>query len=154
MAKAHYSTPEAFTAQRSIGYLVRRAAKLVSVRAERLFEGRELTLTQWIALAMVGEELAVTPSAVACHLGHNTGATTRMLDQLEDGGLLTRARETEDRRVVTLGLTDDGETALATLRPLMADNWNEALEGFDDTEIETLTNLLIRLVARLDHLRE
>ena len=153
MARAHYKTPEAFTARGSIGYLVRRAAKLVTCRAEKVFDGRELTLSQWIALALVGEKLAVTPSAVACQLDHNTGATTRMLDQMEAQGLLTRTRDAEDRRVVTLGVTEEGQTALAALRPLMANNWNEALEGFEPAEIETLTNLLTRLVARLEELR-
>jgi DNA-binding MarR family transcriptional regulator len=153
LAEPHTPAAEAFTARRSVGYLVRRAAQLINLRAERLFEGRELTLAQWISLCLVGNRLASTPSAVAGHLGHNTGATTRLLDQLEERGLLTRARETDDRRVVTLDLTGDGATAVAGLRPLMTSSWNEALDGFDPDEIETLTNLLARLVTRLEELR-
>lgn len=40
---------------------------------------------------------------------------TRLLDRLEKQGLVTRSRESEDRRVVTTRITDAGVALLATL---------------------------------------
>src|SRR4051812_50226485 len=47
---------------------------------------------------------------------------TRLLDRMEEAGLVERTRETEDRRMVTSGTTAKGMQILATLDPLVADN--------------------------------
>jgi DNA-binding MarR family transcriptional regulator len=149
MKRFRYSS-DAFTTDRALGYLLRRTYKLVQERMGKVFDDRSLTLSQWIALTLVGEQVARTSSEVARQLGHNTGATTRLVDHLESRGFLERCREKADRRVVTLSLTASGRDAVAALTPMVIDTWNTLLEGFDHDEIETLIRLLTRLVERLD----
>ena len=52
---------EGFTTKGSLGYLLRRAHKLMSQQAEQVFAGRDLTLSQWIVLKMIDEGSVGTP---------------------------------------------------------------------------------------------
>src|SRR5580693_5507711 len=115
---------DGFTARGSLGFLVRRAQKLMSQEAEQVFAGRELTLSQWIVLELIDEGLVITPGDAARLLGHNTGATTRLIDQLEGQGLLTRRRESGDRRLVSLVLRKAGHS--------MAKAWNVEMVALSD----------------------
>lgn len=141
---------QGFIANRSLGFLLRRAHKLMSQQAEQIFAGRDLTLSQWIVLRLIDEGRVATPGEAARMLGHNTGATTRLIDQLESQGLLERKREAGDRRLVSLALTADGKRMAKTWEGEMAGFFDELLAEFSPAEIETLTGLMGRLVDRLE----
>ena len=146
--------PEGVRANRSLGYLLHRAHKLARQRVERVFEGQGLTLSQWIALSLLREGVATTPGGIAERLGHDTGATTRLVSQLEGRGLIARGREADDQRVVTLSLTAVGERWFAQLSPSVSDIWNSMLAGFDRDEVEVLIKLLSSFVRRLEESNE
>jgi DNA-binding MarR family transcriptional regulator len=150
MPKKPYYSLENLSCRRSIGYLVRRLHNLVVPRAEAQFAHAELSFTQWVTLMGLGEGIAKTCAEVAQHLGHDTGATTRMLDQLEERGLVKRERDTADRRVVNVVLTAKGRAMSKTLAPRMVDMWNESLADFSRAEVNTLIELLTRLLARIE----
>jgi DNA-binding MarR family transcriptional regulator len=141
---------DGFTASGSLGFLLRRAQKLMSQQAEQVFEGRGLTLSQWIVLKLIEEGDVGTPGEAARILGHNTGATTRLIDQLENEGLLTRAREGGDRRLVRLALTPDGARVAKAWAGEMAGFFEDLLAAFTPAEVETMVGLLGRLVERLE----
>lgn len=141
---------DVFAGPNSIGYVLRRCAKLMTQQAEALFEGGEFTFTQFITLCLIEFEIASTPGEIARNLGHNTGATTRMIDLLEAEGLLTRSRETDDRRVVTLKLTPNGSAAVQQYQQRMADFTRGILAGFDPSEVQVLMFLLRRLMAAFE----
>jgi DNA-binding MarR family transcriptional regulator len=141
---------EGFTAKGSLGFLVRRAQKLMSQQAEQVFDGRELTLSQWIVLALIDDGSVVTPGEAAGILGHNSGATTRLIDHLEGQGLLERRREPGDRRLVSLVLTPAGRSMAKAWGAKMAGFFDDLLAEFSPAEVETLINLMGRLVDRLE----
>jgi DNA-binding MarR family transcriptional regulator len=141
---------EGFTTKRSLGYLVRRAYKLMSQQAEQVFEGRGLTLSQWIVLKMIDEGRVVTAGEAARLLGHNTGATTRLIDQLESRALLERRREPGDRRLVSLALTLEGKSLTKIWEGEMVGFFDELLAEFTPAEVETMIGLMTRLVDRLE----
>ena len=141
---------EGFTARRSLGFLLRRAFKLMSQQAEHRFAGRDLTLSQWIVLKMIDESVATTPGEAARLLGHNTGATSRLVDQLEGQGLVERRREAGDRRVVSLVLTPAGKTKAKAWEADMQHFFDDILAGFSPDEVTVLIDLLVRLVDRLE----
>jgi len=141
---------EGFTARGSLGYLLRRAQKLMSQQAEQLFAGHDLTLSQWIVLELIDEGAVATPGDAARVLGHNTGATTRLLDQLEGQALLTRRRDTGDRRQVGLALTPAGQDIAKAWKGQMAGFMQDLLSAFSPAEVETLVGLIGRLVDRLE----
>ena len=92
VAGSYYQT-NTFKARRSVGYLIRRLNNLTMPHAEARFADQELTFTHWIALMSLRDGISSTSSDIARHLGHDTGATTRMVDQLEARGLVARCRD-------------------------------------------------------------
>lgn len=149
MAKGHYSV-DTFRTQNSVGYLIKRLHQLALPRIESSFANEELNVSHWIALISLRDGAATTCAEIARHLGHDTGATTRLIDQLEERGLVTRQRSTDDRRVVRLSLTPSGRAALKALTPYVVEFWNGALEEFSPSEFATLLALLTRLLARVE----
>ena len=146
--------PGSLHPRNSLGYLLRRASKLSTTRAEAAFEGLAISFTQWIVLALVYKHTATTSSELSRDLGHNSGALSRLIDQLEERGLLARAPDSEDRRCIRLSTTAAGGAMVVDLATRVTDLWNELLQGFDEAEILRLIELLDRLVVRLEESEE
>ena len=77
-------------------------------RMEAALAGHDFTLMQWIVLLYLRDGLASTASDIAREFRHDSGALTRVIDQLQKRGLVSRRRSTSDRRVVDLALTAKG----------------------------------------------
>jgi len=139
-----------FVAQTSVGFLVRRLTNMMVPRAEARFAGQDLTFSHWVVLMCLRDGLATTCADISRAMNYDSGATTRIVDQLEARGLVARNRSQTDRRVVLLTLTPEGCTvtkAMAT--PTMA-FWNEMLSDFSHAEVNQLVALLTRLLVRLE----
>jgi DNA-binding MarR family transcriptional regulator len=149
MADGFYNTRN-YVAQRSLGYMLRHIVKMIEPRAEAMFADEALSFTQWIALRLVYDRIVDNSAGIARVLCHNSGAVTRLVDQLEARGLLARERDCGDRRIVRLATTPAGIAALESSTPRMIVMWNELLDNFSQNEIETLLSLLGRLMARLE----
>lgn len=147
-----FYTPENFHPKISIGYLLRRASKLGLARVEAAFADREITFTQWATLALLHTGIADNCGGVARDLGHNPGAMTRVVDALEERGLLKRCAHATDRRVTMLEVTPEGRAVLETLAGRVRSIWNEVLGPFEQDDILQLIALLDRLVLRLEEL--
>ncbi|RMU37851.1 putative Multiple antibiotic resistance protein MarR [Pseudomonas syringae pv. primulae] len=78
---------------------------------------------------------------------------TRMLDRLEQKGLIARTRSATDRRQVRLVLTEQGQTLSDLLPQIGADAMNEIFATLDAEEVATLQRILTKvLVAADDHI--
>ncbi|MGA7710888.1 MAG: MarR family winged helix-turn-helix transcriptional regulator [Rhizomicrobium sp.] len=149
MRKPYY-TVDNYLGSKAIGYLVRRLHNSMMPRAEALFGGAELTFSHWVILIGLRDGAVATCADIARHMNHDTGATTRLIDQLEERGLLARTRSKHDRRVVHLALTPEGRAMTKALLPRVVDLWNGVLKDFSHAEIDTLVDLLSRLNARME----
>ena len=149
MAKPVYE-PENFSGCRSVGYLIRRAHTLMMPRAEAQFADAELTFSQWVVLMSLRDGAADTCADIARHMNHDTGATTRLVDQLEKRGLVARKRSTSDRRIVHLKLLPAGKAMAKALTPRIVDFWNRVLKDFTAGEAQSLILLLTRLHTSLE----
>lgn len=147
---ADFYSIDMFAPRVSIGYLLRRVNKLSIARVEAAFDGNDITFTQWVVLALVSFEIATTCTELSRNMDHDKGALTRVIDQLEERGLVERRRDTDDRRVSQLTATADGRKIVADLARRVVDVWNDILHDFDREEIERLIATLTKLLARLD----
>jgi DNA-binding MarR family transcriptional regulator len=149
MSKQHY-TAETYQARGSVAYLIKRAQSLLIDRLEQTVAPGDLTPTQWVILMYLRDGLAINASDLCTQLRHDSGALTRVLDQLESRGLVIRERSREDRRAVELRLTDAGRDVLETYVPRVVDALNDALGDFSKAEMTELLRLLSKLISRLD----
>ncbi|MFI4865753.1 MAG: MarR family winged helix-turn-helix transcriptional regulator [Steroidobacterales bacterium] len=145
----HYRA-EGYQARSGIGYLLKRAHVLMLGQLEAVVAGSDITATQWVVLMHLREGLAINATDLCSQLRHDSGALTRVIDQLEARGLLQRERSREDRREVQLRLTPAGTETLALLLPAVIDKLNFALREFSRAEAAELTRLLTKLITTLD----
>ena len=142
---------ETYRARDSVGYLIRRLTSILTGRIESAFAHHEFTLTQWSVLMHLRGGLAVTASDLCSAFQHDSGALTRLLDQLEQRGLLVRRRSLRDRRVVELRLTPAGHKTIGLLLPVVVAEMNSALAPLSRAEFEQFRGSLLKV---LDHLQQ
>jgi DNA-binding MarR family transcriptional regulator len=149
MADGFYNARN-YVAQRSLGYMLRHIVKMIEPRAEAMFADEALSFTQWIVLRLLYDRIVDNSAGIARVMCHNSGAVTRLVDQLEARGMLVRERDCGDRRIVRLTTTPAGVAALDSSTPRMIVMWNDLLDEFSHGEIDTLLSLLGRLMTRLE----
>jgi len=135
-----------YKARDSVGYLVRRAGNLMTTRVETAFADHEITFAQWMVMVKLRDGLATTAAEIARDMCHDSGALTRIIDQLAQRGLIERTRGQEDRRTIALALTKEGLRTVNALVPTVVDLLNMALAGFTAEEAATLNLLLNKLI--------
>jgi DNA-binding MarR family transcriptional regulator len=138
-----------FTSAGSIGYLLKMSHSLMHDRAAEAFADHDVSFMQWLVLMKLREGTAMTASELCRKMHHDNGALTRLLDQLEQRGLIERERSDADRRVVKLQLTAAGRRKVAELIPLAVDRLNSGLAEFSKAEFQELTRLLNKLMVAL-----
>jgi DNA-binding MarR family transcriptional regulator len=149
-----YYTLESMQAGNSIGYLVKRCGLLVTQIAERRFESQPITFTQWTLLAQLSQHSHLTPTELSKNLGHDMGALTRVVDDLEELKLVRRERSEHDRRAVRITVTAEGRRLAKTTMPVVVDLANELVAPYSKAETDLLISLLQRMLGRIERVAE
>ena len=150
MTKQHYY-PATYRAQTSVGYLVKRAYALCTDVLEPVFAEHGFTFLQYQILAWLRDGTGLSPSNICAQYRHNSGALTRVIDQLEEKGFIERLRRDRDRRKVELQLTDAGRRVIESLIPLVVEQLNQVLEDFSSEDVQQMTRLLMKFNTALEH---
>jgi DNA-binding MarR family transcriptional regulator len=148
MSKQHYQVAT-YRAQMSIGYLVKRAHSLMLDIMEPVIEQQGFSFVQYVVMSALRDGIAVNPKVICTQFRHDSGALTRIIDQLAERGLLERVRRDKDRRKVELQLTPAGRDAIESIIPLVVDKLNQVLIGFSKAEVQELLRLLVKLNTTL-----
>ncbi len=143
-----------YCAEESVGYLMKRIMLSIVYQADKRLDAHGLTSAQWGPLMRLKTVGGATVAELARWLNADAGAMTRLLDRLEKKGLCKRVRSTEDRRVVQVELTPDGEAAIAEVPAVLSEVLNAHLAGFSKTEWQALRGYLQRMVETGDALRD
>ncbi len=153
-APAKFYQSASFCAQESVGYLMKRIMMSIVHQVDKRLGVHGLTSAQWGPLMRLRTAGNCTVADLARWSQVDAGAMTRLLDRLEKKHLCKRVRSLDDRRVVLVELTPEGEAAIAEVPAVLAEVLNAHLAGFSKTEWLTLKNQLERMVASGDALRE
>lgn len=144
MVHVHF-TPDNFRSS-LMGMLLGRTNVLKDRVLDKYLEPYGVTSSQFKVLIIIAQFCADTPAELCRSLTLDSGSMTRMLDRLEQKGLLSRSRSVEDRRQVRLLLTEDG-TRLASLLPdIGAQAMNELFNCLDGAEVKALEHILTKVL--------
>jgi DNA-binding MarR family transcriptional regulator len=145
-----------YCAEDSFGFLMKRVLNSVVQQAELQLAPHDLTHAQWQPLFKLVKSPArsMAVAELARELQMDAGAMTRLLDRLEKKGLCKRVRSTEDRRVVMVELTPEGEAAAALVPGVLSEVLNAHLAGFSKTEWQALLGYLRRMLDNGEALRQ
>lgn len=141
--------PATYRVQENVGYLIKHAQSLLMNAMERVFRVRGFTFLQFTILSSLRDGVAVNPKDICEHYRHDSGALSRVIDQLAKRRLLQRVRCDRDRRKVQLQLTAAGREAADELMPMAMAVLNKALVEFSDLEVRELQRLVVKLNTNL-----
>lgn len=101
-----------------------------------------VTRAQWKVLAWLGRQPGLRQVDLADHLEVEPITLCRIVDRLEESGLVERRRDPDDRRAWQLFLTAKGEPLVGELRKLAANLAAEAFAGLDPAAIAAVRDTL------------
>ncbi|MDP2332020.1 MAG: MarR family winged helix-turn-helix transcriptional regulator [Reyranella sp.] len=135
-------------------YLLNRAGMRIATAFSEEVRPLGATLQIWRVLAALHEhdgrrmgDLSETTSIEASTL-------TRLVDNMESRGLVSRRRDAADARAVTLHAAPAGRRMTRIILPIAERYEKVALEGFSKAEATVLKTALRRLFDNMDGLRK
>ncbi len=99
-----------------------------------------LSMLQFRALYLIQTRPMVNLSAVAEHVVASLPTASRMVDVLQNKGLVKRCESKDDRRQVELVITPQGEQALDLARKATLAKVRETLATLEDGQLDMISN--------------
>ncbi|MBR2566591.1 MAG: MarR family transcriptional regulator [Paenibacillus sp.] len=109
----------------------------------------KLNPTKSHILGMILREKRCMAVDVARQLSLSSGATTIVLNQLESENLIQRVRSEEDRRIVWLSLTEEGEQLAKALNANRGRMTWELLQALTEEEQQLMLGMLKKIEMKL-----
>ena len=129
---------------------LRRIMRATDLHSQRLMKTSGLTAPQLLVMQAIEKTGSPSTSTLAKSIAVSQATMTRIIDRLEQAGLVRRDRSEIDKRVVNISLTPAGETKLsAAPEPLQAEFLRRfrKLEGWEQ---EMLKAALMRVARMMD----
>lgn len=145
-----YYTLATYAAEDSVGYLIAVVRNRQFRALDIEFAKYGFTSAQWPILRTVADGQTPTAADLCRRLNYDTGSMTRMLNRLEQKGVIVRVPSAADRRVVQLRITPAGRKVHRKLREAAIKVLNHLVRGFSPQEIHQLHEQLVRMQANLE----
>lgn len=120
------------------------------------FEAFDLTHRQYNVLRILyvrGED-GLPCQAIRDRLVTNVSDISRLIDRLVEKDLVRRKRSEEDRRVVLVFLTEDGQQRCRAVDEQLVDRHKQPFQHMDDQQMEQLNDLLLAVLDRPNSMDE
>ncbi|WP_167455193.1 MarR family winged helix-turn-helix transcriptional regulator [Amycolatopsis kentuckyensis] len=135
-----------------IGVVLARTAKTAARAFDQALATEGGSQPVWQILISLKTTPAANQRELADTVGIQGATLTHHLNSMETAGLVTRRRDPANRRVHLVELTDDGERLFHRLATAAIAHDQRMRQGFTDTEIAQLADLLTRLARNVtDH---
>ncbi|MDO8900298.1 MAG: MarR family transcriptional regulator [Phenylobacterium sp.] len=129
---------------------IRRIVRAAEFASRDLARTTGLTPSQLIVLQIVAREGEPGAGAIAEAARLSQATVTALLDKLEARGLVIRNRGSQDRRRVSVELTQEGRRALADMPDVLQDRFAARFENLADWEQASIIAGLERVAALLN----
>jgi DNA-binding MarR family transcriptional regulator len=149
MSEQHYHA-STYDPHHSVGYQIKRAYALMLDGLEPAFAAHGFTYMQYVILMQLRSGAVLNPRSICAFFRHDSGALTRVIDQLVERGLIERRRSEQDRRKVNLYLTAAGRAICEQLVPLVVEKLNGVVGDFSRTELDELMRLLTKFIGGVE----
>lgn len=135
---------------RSIGFLMHDVARLMRREFNRQVQDMGLTEAQWRVIAHLYLREGINQTALAQILEVQPISLGRLIDRMEQAGFIERRPDPNDRRAITLYLTDKVAPLTEKLTAAGTALRAKATEGLSDAQCEKLVNMLVTMRANLN----
>ncbi len=115
--------------------------------------GLDMSIAQIKTLVLLESTGPVRMGDIAAFLGRALSATTSVVDRLVARGLVVRASDASDRRVVVCQLTDEGEQEVARLWRVGREHVQVVADRLEVEELEAVVRA-IELICEVERERQ
>lgn len=129
---------------------IRQIIRAIDLRSKKLSKAVGITGPQLLVLQEVSAQPAVTSKQVADSINLSQATVTSILDRLEAKELLVRKRDSDDRRKVSLYLTDLGQSTLKDAPRAMEDTFIEKFESIETWEQSLILSSVQRVASMMN----
>lgn len=128
--------------EESVGYQIRMTNRFIQRRLQQKIEPHGVTPGMWYFLRVLWHEDGLTQRELSRIVGTMEPTTLLAIKSMESGGLVTRTRNSKDRRKINIFLTPHGEALKEILLPLAKEVVEDTLKGFSDQQRQSLFEML------------
>lgn len=133
----------------SLGYRIKLLSQLIARKFQEQLEPFGLTPFHWVVLCCLWQEDGLPTSSLGDKLQQVGGTLTGVLDRMEQRNLIRRERDTRDRRIWRIWLTEEGRQLQAQLPPIALELREQAFKGIAEDDRERFSQLIDRAIANL-----
>lgn len=134
----------------TFGFLLSDTARLLRKRFDERARQHGATRAQWKALLGISRHEGINQGGLADLLEVEPITLCRLVDRMEEAGLVERRRDPKDRRAWQLFLTDKAHPVLDELHATASELMDQALRGISNTQTTMMTELMNRIRDNLD----
>jgi MarR family 2-MHQ and catechol resistance regulon transcriptional repressor len=117
-------------------------SKAIHDRIKEEIAKNKLGITEFSVLEVLYQKGKQTIQQIGNCILVSSGSMTYVIDKLEQRGLLRRHACPDDRRMIHVALTDDGNKLMNDIMPKYHEFVNQMFESLDSDEEDTLVQLL------------
>ncbi len=128
-----------------LGFLIGDTSRLLRRSFDERARSKRVTRPQWRVLGLLKRFDGSTQVALADMLDVEPITMGRMIDRLQEAGLIERRPDPADRRAWRVHLTVAGQSKITELAPLALEMFEEALVGLSQkqqSELEDMLNII------------
>jgi len=135
---------------RDIIYQIRRLMQAGELFTKELNKTYQVSAPQLHCLLALHENGPLPPSQIARHIMVKSSTVTGIIDRLEQKGLVARLRNSPDRRVITIQLTEAGKELAQNAPPPIQHKIVDGIRKLPEGEIKQIILSLSKLTHMLD----
>ena len=156
MSKNHQTAPQGLAPEgtgdqvREITYQIQRLMQAAELYTKRLNKTHQVSVPQLNCILALYEHGPLPPSQIAKHIMVKSSTVTGIIDRLEQKGLVCRLRDSSDRRVITIQLTERGKEVARNAPPPIQHKVVDGLNRLPQNRIEKIVKSLREITSLLD----
>ncbi|GFE69144.1 MarR family winged helix-turn-helix transcriptional regulator [Chroococcus sp. FPU101] len=132
-----------------LGYRIKILSQLMGRNFQEKLDPYGLTPFHWLVLCCLWEQDGAATSELCDRLRQVGGTLTGVVDRMEERGLVRRERDSSDRRVWRIWLTQEGRELEEVLPPLAWELCEQTMHGFSPQEREIVSKWINQMILNL-----
>lgn len=129
---------------------LRKVIRAIDLHSKHLSKTSGLTSPQLLILLEIDKVPAINSSQIAKNVNLSAATVTSILDRLENKDLVSRVRDSQDKRKVSLYLTDNGKAILQNAPQALQENFINSFSNLADWEQSQLLSSTERLADMMN----
>ncbi|MEL6234589.1 MAG: MarR family winged helix-turn-helix transcriptional regulator [Pseudomonadota bacterium] len=149
MTEAVHHPDDAFDLDAFLPYQLAVLSARVSREFGRIYTRQfGISIAEWRVIAHLAQAGTVSVREIHARVDMDKSKVSRAAARLEHAGLLTKAAAKDDRRLVALSLTSEGQALFDQILPLARQFESDVLARLDATQAERFRRSLDQLLER------